>query len=179
MTAIKECMATRYYDFLASKISSKKSTVKYASFYNESESRATITTTTTKKTTATMTNVNGERYEQPIRIGAKDNDAPELQEGRQDKISSQEGILLHCRRPIQGALTNVVEDVLADRDSSQILTVASEHVLLAVRVTAKTGAMQWKGYISNSTLERHCRINSGVREAQQKAGEGYVTFRSQ
>ncbi|XMA19905.1 hypothetical protein WAI453_012696 [Rhynchosporium graminicola] len=109
-------------------------------------------------------------HEQPrAEAGGKDKDATfELQQGLKDKKSKQERAQIEPHQATGKAHTHVFEDVLAADGSCQIIAVASEDLLSAVRVTAGAGATQWLGHLSCSTLEELLQDRKKVHGAQQK-----------
>jgi len=107
-------------------------------------------------------------YEQPrAKARSEDKDIIGLQQGREGKNSKQECIQTQSRQATENVYANVFEDVVAAQGSCQIIAVASEDMLSAVRVTAGAGAKQWIGHLSSSTLEGLLQDRMGVHEAQQ------------
>ena len=119
---------------------------------------------------AASRNVSRRLYEQPrAKARSEDKDTIDLQPGREGKNSKQECIQLQSHQDTGKVYTNVFEDVLAAQGSCQIIAVASEDMLSAVRVTAGAGAKQLIGHLSSSTLEGLLQDRTRVHEAQQDA----------
>ena len=119
---------------------------------------------------AASRNVSRRLYEQPrAKARSEDKDTIDLQPGREGKNSKQECIQMQSRQATGKVYTNVFEDVLAAQGSCQIIAVASEDMLSAVRVTAGAGAKQLIGHLSSSTLEGLLQDRTRVHEAQQDA----------
>ena len=112
-------------------------------------------------------NVSRRLHEQPrAKARSEDKDTIDLQPGREGKNSKQECIQLQSHQDTGKVYTNVFEDVLAAQGSCQIIAVASEDMLSAVRVTAGAGAKQWIGHLSGSTLEGLLQDRTEAHEAQ-------------
>lgn len=103
-----------------------------------------------------------------IKANLRVTDPAELQDGPMSKSSKPACEGVQCRRAEGENNTNIVKDVLAARESCQIIVVASEHLLSAVGVTAEAGATQWIGHMSKCTLEGLLRGRDEVHRIQSE-----------
>lgn len=94
-----------------------------------------------------------------------DKDAVEVHQGRENTTSNQGCIPIQSCQDTEKVDTNIFKDVLAARDSLQVIAVASENLFSVVRVTAEAGATQLIGHMSSSILEELLQDRARFHEA--------------
>lgn len=83
------------------------------------------------------------------------NDAAQGAQTREIKNSIEQRLTIYAQVPEQAdqMRTNIFEDISAAHDSHQVIIATLGDVILAKRVTAKVGATQWLGQMSDATVQ--------------------------